>query len=628
MAIQQSDIMDFGNGIIGDDTFDVWRKKTNSLKGEIDLVNTTLTAKINTDISTVKTLFVPIAGAATSVSTSLQFTSPVTLTSTIDINGTILTGNSSKLVSDKEFDSSVQLTSPKVKATSKLILGTKEYTVPASPAINNAVLTSATTAGELQWQNAATLFESSGGLQQTTAVFEEVMPVGAVIACAEDPNDSNFLLCEGGSELKSTYPKLYEVLKDPVTGAARYGETATTFTLPDYSGRVLVGVGTAGSVNFGNVFGADGGDTTTTTSSVTLTAAQSGLPAHRHSYTLEDPRGTTASQGSGNGVSDFNTAFTSAAGGTSATTGHAHSITTANRIQPYVTVRYYIKAVENSKIDFKINVNQSGLKSTDAGGIPQTLISVSNETHSLSVNPDNTSIALDNNFKVSVKSSPTIQGAVTVIGGEPTATNHLTTKNYVENFIRSGEVIEKISGVCDGRSITTASGAVTMPNVGTKQSLTTTYTAITGTTFAYTPPAGTSTVEIEFNAQHSGDTSGNYTNRTIQLFYWELDDGSNNFTIMGPGSGGMYEMSDDQSTSVSQTHKIVFNIDSTLSSDDIVNGKLQSWSSARTFQMKGREWDSDHAGKLHESYHSSRFPTGFQTDRIFTRPILSITAIA
>ena len=443
MAIQQSDIMDFGNGIIGDDTFDVWRKKTNSLKGEIDLVNTTLTNKINTDVSALIPLFVPIAGSATSVSTPLQFTSPVTLTSTIDINGTILTGNSSKLVSDKEFDSSVQLTSPKVKATSKLILGTKEYTVPPSPAINNAVLTSATTAGELQWQNAATLFESSGGLQQTTAVFEEVMPVGAVIACAEDPNDSNFLLCEGGSALKSTYPKLYEVLKGGGT-TARYGETSPgsangTFTLPNYSGRVLVGVGTAGSVNFGNVFGADGGDTTTSTSSVTLTAAQSGLPAHSHSYTLEDPRGSTnASLGSGNGASDFNTAFTSVVGGTSfpATDAHAHSITTANRIQPYVTVRYYIKAVENSKIDFKINVNQSGLKSTDAGGIPQTLISVSNETHSLSVNPDNTSIALDNNFKVSVKSSPTIQGTITatgnVISGEPTATNHLTTKNYVD----------------------------------------------------------------------------------------------------------------------------------------------------------------------------------------------------
>tara|TARA_R110002049_G_scaffold7380_2_gene43020 strand:- start:1520 stop:3229 length:1710 start_codon:yes stop_codon:yes gene_type:complete len=448
MAIQQSDIMDFGNGIIGDDTFDVWRKKTNSLKGEIDLVNTTLTAKINTDISTVKTLFVPIAGAATSVSTPLQFTSPVTLTSTIDINGTILTGNSSKLVSDKEFDSSVQLTSPKVKATSKLILGTKEYGVPSSPAINNAVLTSATTAGQLQWRNAAELFESAGGLQQTTAVFEEVMPVGTVIACAEDPNDPNFLLCEGGSALKSTYPKLYEVLKGGGT-TARYGETATSFTLPNYSGRVLVGTGTAGSFNFGNVFGAKGGTDTISynTNDHALTIGQ--IPKHDHvsnrnTYNSYNRliRYSSSGYNSGNGFDntvgemDQKSASIIKEEGNNESHNHGISVSASKRIQPYVTVQYYIKAVENSKVDFKINVNNSGLKSTDAGGIPQTLISVSNETHSLSVNPDNTSIALDNNFKVSVKSSPTIQGTITatgnVISEEPTVSNHLTTKNYVD----------------------------------------------------------------------------------------------------------------------------------------------------------------------------------------------------
>jgi len=444
MAIQQSDIMDFGNGIIGDDTFDVWRKKTNSLKGEIDAVNTTLTAKINTDINTVKTLFVPIAGAATSVSTPLQFTSPVTLTSTIDINGTILTGNSSKLVSDKEFDSSVQLTSPKVKATSKLILGTKEYTVPSSPVINNAVLTSATTGGQLQWRNAAELFESSGGLQQTTAVFEEVMPVGAVIACAEDPNDSNFLLCEGDSVLQDAYPKLYEVLKGGGT-TARYGETATSFTLPNYSGRVLVGTGTAGSVNFGTTFGVDGGDNTISTSNTILGIDH--IPAHAHKFfddrgnqhlalsdanlgasgdalTSQGPNetgsdtgvsGTTYTGGGANGSIHGGTTTDGDLSSLSGTTGHSHSITTANRIQPYVTVRYYIKAVENSKIDFKINVNQSGLKSTDAGGIPQTLISVSNETHSLSVNPDNTSISVVNG-QVAIKTNPTIPGVITTTG--------------------------------------------------------------------------------------------------------------------------------------------------------------------------------------------------------------------
>ena len=450
MAIQESDIMDFGNGIIGDDTFDVWRKKTNSLKGEIDLVNTTLTNKINTDVASLRPLYIPIAGTATTVSTSLQFTSPLTLTNILNINGVTLTGSTTELASDKGFHSSIQLTSPKVKATSKLILGTKEYTVPSSPAINNAVLTSATTAGELQWRNAAELFSDAGGLQQTTAVFEEVMPVGAVIACAEDPNDPNFLECNGGSVPKSgVYNKLYEVLKG-TAATARYGETTTTFALPNYSGRVLVGTGTAGSVNFGTTFGVDGGDTTTNTGLHKLTAAQSGLPSHNHVQGHNSTTGVQGRFGNTTGLANGNIsdvtgsigvqntgANTSTAGGTDATSFHSHNIPVGSRIQPYVTVKYYIKAIENSKVDFKINVNNGGLKSTDGGATPQTLISVSNQTHTLSVDPDNTSIALDNNFKVSVKSSPTIQGTITatgnVISDEPTESNHLATKNYVDN---------------------------------------------------------------------------------------------------------------------------------------------------------------------------------------------------
>lgn len=456
MAIQESDIMDFGNGIIGDDTFDVWRKKTNSLKGEIDLVNTTLTDKINTDVAALRPLYIPIAGSATSVSTSLQLTSPLTLTNILNINGATLTGSITELASDKGFHSSIQLSSPRVRATSKLILGTKEYTVPSSPAINNAVLTSATTAGELQWRNAAELFASAGGLQQTAAVFEEVMPVGTVIACAEDPNDSNFLECNGGSVPKSgIYNKLYQVLKG--TGAtARYGETNTSFTLPNYEGRVLVGAGTAGGVNFGNTFGLDGGDGNISynTNNHTLNRAQTGLPEYTDSHALtlgqmpkHDHVSNRNTYNSYNGLvrkssSGYNSGngFDNTVGeidqktstkileegnneshrhGISITnvTGHNHSISvsTSKRIQPYVTVKYYIKAVENSKVDFKIDVNNSGLTSTDGVGTPQSLISVSNQIHSLSVNPDNTSISVVNG-QVAIKTNPTIPGVITTTG--------------------------------------------------------------------------------------------------------------------------------------------------------------------------------------------------------------------
>ena len=194
MAIQISDIMDFGNGIIGDDTFDVWRKKTNRIKVDLDSINTTLTGRLDAlDAGGLGTDYIPKDGAATAVSTELSFSSLTTFTNNVSVNGGVLSGSANKITSTPEFESSTQLTSSKVKAISKLILGAKEYSVPNAPAINNAVLVG-NTGGGLSWQNPATVFESAGGLQQTTTVFEEVMPLGSVVALAGDTNDTNFLL--------------------------------------------------------------------------------------------------------------------------------------------------------------------------------------------------------------------------------------------------------------------------------------------------------------------------------------------------------------------------------------------------------------------------------------------------
>ena len=480
MAIQESDIMDFGNGIIGDDTFDVWRKKTNSLKGEIDIVNTTLTDKINTDVANLSTVYIPIAGSATSVSTALQFTNNITLSnSNLIIGSRTVSESAGKLSVDGGIASTTSVEANTVQANSNLSLGTKTYSVPSSPAINNAVLVTQTD-GTLSWQNVSDIFTLSGGLNQTTTVFEEVMPVGSVIPLAGEPNDPNFLLCEGGTVSKDTYPDLFDV----IGYSYDTGLSGTQFRLPDYRGRVLVGTqGT--SVTFPSSFGAKGGTETLSTSDHALTIDE--IPAHRHwSPWVDDDSGldgtdrtvvqssplfgadsaTTSltnnihidgdnnsymSRNSNNEDYYFYTTYAGGEAGDASLTGltdvtnaqytggssssgaaHSHNITASNRVQPYVTVKWYIKAIKNSKVDFKIDIANSGLKSTTFGGDPQTLISPVDETITLSINPDNTSIALDNDFKVSVKSSPTIQGPITVVNGEPTASNHLTTKNYVD----------------------------------------------------------------------------------------------------------------------------------------------------------------------------------------------------
>lgn len=461
MAIQQSDLIDFGNGIIGDDTFDIWRKKTNSIKVTVDSVSANLTSKINTDIGNLATVYIPSAGLATSVSTALQFTGPITFDENLNIGGSLLFSQSNKLKTDKEFDSSVQVTSTKVRAKNNLILGNKTYSVPSSPAINNSVLV-AQTSGALSWANISDIFSASGGFTQTTTVFEEVMPVGTVIPLAAGTNDPNFLLCEGGQVSKNDYQDLYNVLKNG-TNECIYGDDGDEngfFTLPDYSGRVLVGTGGT-TPAFSSTFGVSGGTNDRSTSAHNLTIEE--MPRHDHVFvpstlystadtlTNQPPDMLTAQPTNGNttqssanlpansfikqrnyladtggeGAEILNSAQRSqynldgigkfADGEYGSSKAHSHTISPSARIQPYVTVKWFIKAKKNSKINFGINIANSGLSSTNAEGAGQTLISPVDETITLKAQVDNTSIRVHNG-NIAIKEAPFIEGTITTTG--------------------------------------------------------------------------------------------------------------------------------------------------------------------------------------------------------------------
>ena len=51
------------------------------------------------------------------------------------------------------------------------------------------------------------------------------------------------------------------------------------------------------------------------------------------------------------------------------------------------------------------------------------------------------------------------------------------------------EIIEEITGTCDGRTVSVLSGNYTMTNVTGTQNGSTTETIVTGSSISYTPPA-------------------------------------------------------------------------------------------------------------------------------------------
>ena len=110
------------------------------------------------------------------------------------------------------------------------------------------------------------------------------MPSGSIIAFAGSSAPTGFLICDGSAISRTTYATLFAV----VSTTYGLGDGSTTFNLPDLRERVIAGKATSPSLltsalsgitstTLGNTGGAEG---------ITLTSAQSGIPAHNHSLTM------------------------------------------------------------------------------------------------------------------------------------------------------------------------------------------------------------------------------------------------------------------------------------------------------------------------------------------------------
>ena len=102
-------------------------------------------------------------------------------------------------------------------------------------------------------------------------------------------------------------------------------------------------------------------------------------------------------------------------------------------------------------------------------------------------------------------------------GAYPTSVNLSITalQDQVPQAIsaRPGMVLETLTGVCDGRTITVSSGTYTLQNVTAKQDGTGTFIALTGSTIDYKPPPGTKQVIYELKFHAGFDSSGGTTYR-------------------------------------------------------------------------------------------------------------------
>ena len=182
------------------------------------------------------------------------------------------------------------------------------------------------------------------------------------------------------------------------------------------------------------------------------------------------------------------------------------------------------------------------------------------------------------------------------------------TLEFAQPKAQPGQIIEQISSICNGSSVTVGSGTYTMPNVTTNQDITyVNFVDVSGSSFAYTPPSDANTVIYEFI------TSGHYTSTGPIIFHLKFFLDNTEVTCKRQT---YYTGYDDLITV-----RIPLSLNNTT--EDIANGKVGSWTSSKTMKLQCRSYSSYYQVGLHRIYHWA----GAGSYQL-VKPTLEITSIA
>jgi len=138
-----------------------------------------------------------------------------------------------------------------------------------------------------------------------------------------------------------------------------------------------------------------------------------------------------------------------------------------------------------------------------------------------------------------------------------------------------GNILEQISYMADGSTITTSAGNITVPNVTGRQDVSgTSYVDLTGTNISYTPPTGTTSVlyEVLFSYGYNtlGSSGAQAPNVRVTVDGTQIDK-----SRKGHHASGVYD--------AEMNIKIPIRI---TGSDNIPSGTVASWSSAKTIKTQ------------------------------------------
>ena len=171
------------------------------------------------------------------------------------------------------------------------------------------------------------------------------------------------------------------------------------------------------------------------------------------------------------------------------------------------------------------------------------------------------------------------------------------------------QVLEQFYTPCDGSTIATAKGNITVENVTAIQNMETTFTDITGSTLTYQPPDGTTQVIYEFGCNISGNGAGS----SNSIFSSQIVLNGN--AILHSG------ITDRLGASYADSYRTIkfgINIGGSTSTD---TGRLASWNSGIVIKVQGAEYGSN------TSQAHSLLNFGNSSPQRFNMPQVGITAM-
>ena len=188
-------------------------------------------------------------------------------------------------------------------------------------------------------------------------------------------------------------------------------------------------------------------------------------------------------------------------------------------------------------------------------------------------------------YTLPTASATTLGGIKVGTGLNIDSSTGVLSAGTVSSSTLDGQILEILTGVCDGRTVTVQSDSYILNDVFEAQELTTSYADVTGSSINYIPPSGTKQVIYKFYCLATRSSSSAYFLLHSKCFVGGQE--CTDFRVT---------MHQDAASHEYVVFNYIFNIGL---KDEISSGNFLTWDEKKIIKVSAREYGSNDTARLH-----------------------------